>query len=237
MEKNSKKQRLSKVLAATGIASRRACEKLIFDKKITVNGEVITLPQTLVDPNKDVVRMQDVLIPTKEEKVYYILNKPRGYICSNISSTSKKLVINLFAPVQKRIFTIGRLDRDTTGLLLLTNDGHFAHKVMHPSTNLTKEYLVKTHQEITHQHLKILAGGMFIEKKWVQPVKVKKIRRGTIKIGVKEGKKRELRLIVQNAGLDLVSLMRIRIGGLNLGSLEEGQWRKLRETEKSLVFL
>lgn len=228
--------RLSKVLAAAGVASRRACEKLIFDGKIKVNGEVITTPQTMVDPEKDRILLEDHPIQSQEEKVYYLLNKPRGYTCSNTRLGSKKLVIDLFEGLQKRLFTIGRLDRDTTGLLLVTNDGHFAQQVIHPSKNITKEYLVKTQQEITHEHLQALSKGTLIEGKWIKPVSVKKMRRGTVKIGVKEGKKREVRLMVQNAGLDLLSLSRIRIGGLKLGPLSEGEWRELNETERTLIF-
>lgn len=229
-------KRLAKVLAAAGVASRRACEALIFDGKVKVNGVVVKLPQTLVDPQKDRILLEDHPIQAQEEKVYYILNKPRGYTCSNTRLGSKKLVIDLFEGLQKRLFTIGRLDRDTTGLLLITNDGHFAQEVIHPSKNITKEYLVKTQQEITHTHLENLSKGTLIEGKWIRPVNVKKMRRGTVKIGVKEGKKREVRLMVQNAGLELLSLSRIRIGGLKLGPLNEGEWRELSQKELQMIF-
>lgn len=229
-------KRLAKVLAAAGVASRRACEALIFDGKVKVNGVVVKLPQTLVDPQNDRILLENHPIQAQEEKVYYILNKPRGYTCSNTRLGSKKLVIDLFEGLQKRLFTIGRLDRDTTGLLLITNDGHFAQEVIHPSKNITKEYLVKTQQEITHTHLENLSKGTLIEGKWIRPVSVKKMRRGTVKIGVKEGKKREVRLMVQNAGLDLLSLSRIRIGGLKLGSLNEGEWRELSQKELQMIF-
>lgn len=229
-------QRLSKVLAAAGVASRRAAEELIFDGKVRVNGKVVTTPQTHVDPEKDRILVEDHPIEPVHEKVYFILNKPRGYTCSNSRIGSKKLVIDLFEGENKRLFTIGRLDRDTTGLLLVTNDGHFAQEVIHPSKNITKEYLVKTKQEITHEHLQNLSKGTLIEGKWIKPVSVKKMRRGTLKVGVKEGKKREVRLMVQNAGLDLISLSRIRIGGLKLGPLNEGEWRALTENERKLIF-
>jgi 23S rRNA pseudouridine2605 synthase len=148
----------------------------------------------------------------------------------------KKLVIDLFSHLRLRLFTIGRLDRDTTGLLLVTNDGHFAHRVIHPSSNIVKEYLIKTEQEITDAHLKIIAKGAFIEDCWVKPVKVQKVRKGTLKVSVKEGKKREVRLLVQNAGLDILELSRIRIGGLHLGSLSEGMFREMTANEKTAIF-
>ncbi|MCB1110568.1 MAG: rRNA pseudouridine synthase [Chlamydiia bacterium] len=228
--------RLSKILASAGIASRRAAEYLIFEGKVRVNGEIVTIPQTFVDPAKDKIFVEDKRVEFKDEKVYYLLNKPRGFICSNKRIGSKKLVIDLFAGKGQRLFTIGRLDRDTTGLLLVTNDGYFAQKVIHPSQNIRKEYLVKTAQEITHEHLTTLSKGTLIEGKWIRPAKVTKVRRGTLKVVVKEGKKREVRLMVQNAGLTLVSLSRIRIGGLHLGPLQEGEWRELSAEERELIF-
>lgn len=228
--------RLSKILAHAGVASRRAAEHMIFEGKVRVNGEVVTVPQTFVDPAKDKIFVDDQRIEFKDEKVYYILNKPRGFICSNKRLGSKKLVVDLFAHLSHRLFTIGRLDRDTTGLLLVTNDGHFAQKVIHPSNNISKEYLVKTQQEITHEHLTALSKGTLIEGKWIRPAKVTKVRKGTVKITVKEGKKREVRLMVQNAGLTLLSLSRIRIGGLCLGPLAEGEWRELSAQERKLIF-
>ena len=231
-----KPNRLSKILASSGIASRRGAEKLIFDGKVSVNGVLVTLPQTLVDPEVDRISVEDQGVTCKDDKVYYILNKPKGYICSNLEASSKKLVVDLFSSLGERLFTVGRLDRDTTGLLLVTNDGHFAHQVIHPSQNIVKEYLVKTAQEITDEHLKALSKGTLIEAKWIKPQRVSKVRRGTLKIVVKEGKKREVRLMVQNAGLTLLSLSRIRIGGLTLGDLKEGEWRALSAKERALIF-
>lgn len=228
--------RLSKILARAGVASRRAAETLIFDGKVRVNDVTVTVPQTIVDPLSDKIYVDDHPITLSDEKVYYILNKPKGFICSNKPMGRKKLVVDLFAHLKHRLFTIGRLDRDTTGLILLTNDGHFAQEVIHPSKNIAKEYLVKTGQEITHEHLENLSKGTLIEGKWIRPSKVTKVRRGTLKIVVKEGKKREVRLMVQNAGLSLLSLSRIRIGGLKLGDLPEGSFRELSEKERSLIF-
>lgn len=228
--------RLSKILAGAGVASRRGAESLIFQGLVKVNGEVVTTPQTLVDPQKDLILVDNQPIQAAHTKVYYILNKPHGYTCSNKRIGSKKLVIDLFEKENKRLFTVGRLDRDTTGLLLVTNDGHFAQKVIHPSNNIVKEYLVKTQQEITHEHLQLIAKGTLIEGSWTRPFHVKKVRRGTMKIAIKEGKKREIRLMVHNAGLTLLSLCRIRIGGVTLGFLQEGDWRELTSKERALIF-
>jgi len=229
-------KRLSKALAAAGVASRRASEELIFAGKVTVNGSVVKVPQTLVNWGKDRICVEGKEVRAEEKKVYYILNKPKGYICSNKREGTKRLVIDLFTEEKNRVFSIGRLDRDTTGLLIVTNDGHFAQKVIHPSRNISKEYLVKTREEVSHEMLTKISKGTLIEGVWIKPHKVQKMRKGTLKIVVKEGKKREVRLLVQNAGLEIISLARIRIGELRLGSLPEGKWREMSEREKASLF-
>jgi 23S rRNA pseudouridine2605 synthase len=228
-------KRLSKALAAAGVASRRACEELIFEGKVSVNGEVVLLPQTLVSWEKDDITVDGEPLKREQEKVYYILNKPKGYICSSARLGSKKLVVDIFAHLPYRLFTVGRLDRDTTGLLIITNDGNFAQQVIHPSKGATKEYLVKTSQEISHEHLVSISKGGLVENTWVKPARVAKVRRGTLTVSVHEGKKREVRLLVQKAGLDIVSLHRIRIGSLVLGNLDIGEYRPLTEKEKQLL--
>lgn len=226
------KQRLSKLMAAAGVASRRHCEEIIFEGRVKVNGHVIKLPQTMVDPFSDRITIDGSLLPRKEEKFYIMLNKPKGFICSHDEKYAGKRVVDIFHHLNKRIFTLGRLDRDTTGLLIVTNDGHFAHNVIHPSANITKEYLVKVNKELTHEHLIELGKGTRVEGVFVKPSRVTKVRRNTVKITVKEGKKHEVRRLIEAAGLETVSLERIRIGGLQLGSLREGEWRPLTENDK-----
>jgi 23S rRNA pseudouridine2605 synthase len=229
-------KRLSKALAAAGVASRRAAEQMIFDGRVKVNGVVIRVPETHVHWGRDQISVDGSLIKGEEDKVYFLLNKPAGFICSNSRpSKNSRLVIDLFPGKSSRLFTIGRLDRDTTGLLLVTNDGHFANHVIHPSSGLVKEYLVKVREEVTHEHLKKLSKGALVEDHWVRPVAVFKVRRGTFKISVSEGKKHEVRIIVERAGLSLFELTRIRIGGFVLGSLQEGQYRPLTSQERALI--
>ena len=229
------KNRLSKFLAAAGVAARRTCEEIIFAGRVTVNGIVTKVPQTLVDSN-DTIAVDGKNVAVEDQKVYYMLNKPVNYICTAKKMGASKIVLDLFEDVPYRIFTIGRLDKDTQGLLLMTNDGHFANKVIHPSANIHKEYLAKTDQEITADHLTAISNGTLVEGTHVKPIKVSKVRRGTLKIVIGEGKKREVRLILEAAGLNIKELTRIRIGSLQLGALPVGAWRELSEREKELIF-
>ena len=221
------KERLSKALASSGIASRRASEKLIFSGSVSVNGQIVTLPQTMVDLSSDNITVNNIPVHKPEPKVYYILNKPPGFVCSNTRRKNGKIVLDLFPKSQERLFTVGRLDKNTTGLIIVTNDGYFANEIIHPSSSIQKEYLAKTSQEISPQHLQKINAGTYIEGSFVKPIKVKKIRRGTIKITITDGKKHEVRVLLRNAGLTIKELSRIRIGNLRLGSLPLGHWRKI----------
>ena len=230
------KKRLSKALAAAGIASRRACEEIIFAGRVKVNGNVVKIPQTLVDWSVDAIEVDTIAVPAEQKKVYYLLNKPPGYICSNARPGRQRIVLDLFEGTPPGLFTIGRLDKDSEGLLLVTNDGRFAHRVIHPSSNITKEYLVKTPYELTLEHLETLSQGARVDDKWIRPVSVAKVRRGTFRIVVKEGRKHEVRIIAERAGLKVTELRRIRIGELLLGSLPVGEYRPLTDREREMFF-
>lgn len=230
------KKRLSKILAAAGVASRRACEALIFEGRVCVNGILVKIPQTLVNLDQDRITVDGEPIHKEQEKVYYILNKPKGYICSNTRPGNQPIVLDLFPQANQRLFTVGRLDRETEGLLLVTNDGHFANRVIHPSSRIIKEYLVKAAQEITGDILKILSEGARIDGKWVRPASVQKVRRGTFRICLKEGKKHEVRILAERASLDIIELIRIRIGSLFLGALPKGEFRLLSKKDQEAIF-
>lgn len=226
------KIRLSKFLAASGVASRRACETLIFNGKVKVNGQVECLPQAQVS-DSDKIEVEGKRVERDKDKVYFLLNKPPGYLCTTTRTSEKsKLVLDLFPDVKQRIFTVGRLDKDTQGLILVTNDGHWANAVIHPSNDVRKEYLAKTDHDITDEHLKAISSGTLVEGTHVRPLKVTKVRKGTIKVVIAEGKKREVRKLLENAGLEVLELTRIRIGNLQLGSLPLGQYRALTESER-----
>jgi 23S rRNA pseudouridine2605 synthase len=228
------KKRLSKYLAEAGIASRRACEAMIFAGRIKVNGRT-TIVQVLVG-HEDEIEVDGQLIEKAPEKVYYILNKPKGVICSHEQRYYPKRVVDLFGPDASRLFTVGRLDKDTSGLLLVTNDGHFAQRVIHPSANIQKEYIAKVNREINAEHLKIIAEGTWVEGVMVKPIKVVKMRRGTVKVVVGEGKKREVRHLIENADLKVLELKRTRVGGLHLGILEVGAFRSLTANDMESIF-
>lgn len=233
----SEKIRLNKYLAGSGVGARRKCEELVFAGKVSVNGKRTLLPQTMIDLEKDKVTLLGRLLQFEEKKVYYILNKPSGYLCTSLKTSNRgKIVVDIFKDVPMRLFTVGRLDKETTGLIIVTNDGQFANKVIHPSSNITKEYIAKTDKEITPEHLYTISEGALVEGTFVKPVKVTKIRRGTVKVAVTEGKKREVRVLLEAAGLEVRELCRIRIGNLLLGQLLPGQWRTLSERERELVF-
>lgn len=232
---NEGKKRLSKTLAAAGIASRRACEELIFAGRVTVNGSVVKVPQTPVGP-KDKISVDGKAVEHAEEKRYYILNKPAGCLCTSKKNGSNKIVLDLFPNVKERLFTVGRLDKDTEGLIIVTNDGHFAQEVIHPSSDIHKEYLVKTDHDITDEHLKAISTGTLVEGVYVKPVRVSKVRKGTLKVVISEGKKREVRLLLAAAGLKVNSLSRIRIGSLQMGPLPVGQWREMTKRDRELIF-
>lgn len=231
------KNRLSKVLAQAGVASRRAAEELIFDGQVTVNGKIELVPQTMVDLAEDKIEVDGVPVTKVEQKRYYMVNKPKGYICSSVRSKNHPdIALDLIEDANERLFTVGRLDKDTEGLLIITNDGHFANEVIHPSSEVEKEYLVKTDWELQPNHLQAISEGCEVEGVFVKPTSVKKVRRGTVKIVVMEGKKREVRELVKHAGLKVRELTRIRLGGLHLGSLPPGCYRTLSSSDRQAIF-
>jgi len=203
--------RLSKVMAKAGVDSRRHCEEIIFEGRVKVNGQVVKLPQTQVGP-RDRITVDGKLLSQPENKVYYMLNKPKGYVCSNAPVGKSKKVLDLFPRVKLRLFTIGRLDKDTTGLLIVTNDGDFAQKVIHPASNIEKEYIATTSTTIERNHLAEITRGTRVEGSFVRPTSVILMNSHTVRIIIKEGKKREVRVIIEETGLEVVDLKRTRIG-------------------------
>lgn len=223
--------RLNKFLQICGVASRRQADALIFAKKVKINGTVAEGPFCRVHPG-DLVTLEGKVLRPEEEKVYFLLNKPKGYLCTN--APGRKRVIDLFSDLPYRLFTVGRLDKETEGLLLVTNDGAFANRVIHPSSNLEKEYIAQVNTPLTLDHLEAIAKGCTVEGTFVQPLLVEKIGQKRVRIIVTEGKKREVRALIATASLDTVHLKRVRIGDLKLANLPVGHYRALQAEERAL---
>ncbi len=227
-------QRLNKILSDAGIAARRKCDDLIRNGKVSVNGKIIIAPYFRADLTKDFIKVNNIRVKTHIEKLYYFLNKPKGYLCANSDLKNRKTIFDLF-PKRTRLFSAGRLDKETCGLIFVTNDGKLAQRMIHHSFGLDKEYVVKTEEFITHEHLIKMSGGMWIERAFVKPKKVIKVRKNCFKIIVSDGKKHEVRLIAASAGLTIIELKRVRIGPFTLGALPEGAYRKLSPSEKKVL--
>jgi len=227
-------QRLNTFIARFLPTSRRKAEELIFQGQVEVNGVVQKEPFFRVEPN-DKILVDKQPVKCRKQSLYYALNKPRGFVCSEKRFKQERLVTDLFPASQGRLFTIGRLDKDSEGLILITNDGAFANTISSPRSGVEKEYIVKTVQEKTHEHLVQLSKGGFVEGAYVRPKSVVKVRKGTTKVVLKEGRKREIRVLFQKAGLEITELKRVRIGNLQLGSLQPGQIRELLESEKLAI--
>lgn len=242
MSQPSTTVRLQKFLANSGIASRRHSELLIQHGLIKVNGQVITEMGTKVDPAKDVVEYQNkvVALPT-DNFIYYALNKPVGYTSTAADPHADHTILELVPP-DPQVFPVGRLDEDTTGLLILTNDGDFAFELTHPKFVHEKEYQIRAGQsakklssaEIS-QNLQRLEQGIDLEDGPTAPAKISQVNISPDKIGfnitIHEGKKRQIRRMVEKIGLQVESLCRVRIGKLQLGQIPSGQYRLISRSD------
>jgi len=232
-------ERLQKVIAASGVASRRKAEELIKDGKVKVNGNVITELGTKVD-SKDTIEVNNKIIE-KELKEYYLLNKPRGVITSTSDDKGRKTVIDLI-DTTARIYPVGRLDYDTTGALLLTNDGDFANILTHPKNNIDKVYLAKLNGIIKGEHINKLKDGVMLDNVLVKPsrVKLKKVdstkNTSMVEITIHEGKNHEVKRLFESVGFLVDKLTRERIGIFNLEGLKSGEYRKLTTKEVQIVY-
>ncbi|NMA42373.1 MAG: rRNA pseudouridine synthase [Oligosphaeraceae bacterium] len=226
--------RLAKFLASAGIASRRACEELIRQGRVQVNGEVVLSPALNIDPEADVVKYDDKLVQA-EQKVYLLLHKPVGFTCSASDPYAKRLVYELVPKKFGRLFTVGRLDRESEGLLILTNDGDFAQRLSHPSQQVPRRYLVACEGYFTSATRRQMLKGVHDEGELLQATSVK--QRGHLKghaeleIALTSGKKREIRRLCKAVDLEVTSLQRISFGSIELGSLPPGHWRLLDTAE------
>jgi pseudouridine synthase len=225
--------RLQKYLAAAGVASRRRSETLIASGRIKVNGAIVTQPGTRVDPDRDRIEFDDNPVILQQDLVYIALNKPRGYV-SSCRQQNEKPVIDLI-DTSMRIFPVGRLDKDSTGLLLLTNDGRIHHRLSHPSFDHEKEYDVTVSKPIPASALKKMEKGLTILGTRTRPAQVDRVTPRQFRIVLKEGRNRQIRRMVQKVGNQVTRLHRIRVASIYLGNLPARKWRYLTKSEKTTL--
>ena len=222
--------RLQKFLSAVGVCSRRRGEEYIKAGRVAVNGEIVAELGTKIDPDMDLVQVDGKSIKPSQTYVYIALNKPRGYVTS-CSHPGEKIVMDL-VDISQRVYPIGRLDKDSTGLLLLTNDGRLHHRLSHPSFDHEKEYDVTTAQTITAGALRKLAAGLPLLGTKTRPAEVRRISERRFRIILQEGKNRQIRRMVRKVGNQVTRLKRVRVGSVKLGRLPLGSWRYLTVKEK-----
>jgi 23S rRNA pseudouridine2605 synthase len=233
--------RLQKVLAQAGIGSRRACEALISEGRVEVNSEVVTEQGRRVDPERDVIRVDGSRIPPPRRHLYLVLNKPRGVVVTMDDPEGRRTVADLLAEGatmsarKERLFHVGRLDTDSEGLLILTNDGDFAHKLAHPSYQVPKTYIVEVSGAVRPATLKRLRRGITLDDGPVRPTSVKIVSEAgdntLLKITLQEGRNRIVRRTMEAVGHPVRRLSRIGIGPVRLGNLKVGEYRELTREE------
>jgi 23S rRNA pseudouridine2605 synthase len=221
--------RLQKVLAQAGLGSRRTCEDLIERGRVRVNGEVAVLGRR-VDPEADVVEVDGAQIGVKPGLVHYLLNKPAGVITTASDPQGRPVVVDL-VPTEPRVFPVGRLDADSEGLLLLTNDGDLTHRLTHPSFGVDKEYLVEVDGEPSRGALARLREGVDLEDGLTAPAKVAQLDTRLLRITIHEGRNRQVRRMCDVVGHPVLRLVRTRIGPITDRSLKPGAWRALTQDE------
>ena len=232
-------ERLQKFIAESGYTSRRKAEELILNGKVEVDGIVVNELGTKVSGKERIIVEGNLL--KKEEKEYYLLNKPRGVITSSSDDKNRKTVVDLINS-NKRIYPVGRLDYDTTGVLLLTNDGEFANILMHPNDNIEKEYIAKIKGIIKGEEINKLKNGVVIEGIKTEKcyVKLKKIdtknNTSMVKIIIHEGRNHQVKKMFKAVGFDVLKLKRERVGIFTLGGLKSGEYRKLTPKEVSIIY-
>ena len=227
--------RLQKFMAHAGVASRRKCEQMILDGQVKVNGVVCTELGVKVS-KQDVVEVDGSVIHLEQQFRYIMLNKPTGYVTTNDDQFDRSKVIDLIEGIDERIYPIGRLDYNTSGLLLLTNDGELANKLMHPKANVMKTYVAVIDKPYSKEIADVFHSGIVIDGRKTMPAKIKKLGNaangGSVcEVRISEGRNRQIRRLFEACGCRVIKLERVAIGHIQLDELEEGQYRDLTEQE------
>lgn len=227
--------RLQKYIAMCGVASRRAAERLIESGRVLVNGSLVDRMGCEIDENTDEVSVDGkVIVP--EKKLYYIaLNKPKNYVTTVNDDLGRPTVMELVGDIPARIYPVGRLDYDTSGLLIMTNDGAFANAVAHPSRKVDKAYIAAISRPLEKSAEEALRRGVELDGRLTAPAGVEQLpskkRIYEVKITIHEGRNRQVRRMLEAVGAEVLSLKRIAVGGVTLGRLPEGKWRNLKKVE------
>ena len=226
--------RLQKFLAESGVASRRKSEELIDQGKVRVNGRVAMIGDK-IDPKKDTVTVNGKKIVKTKTFTYIVLHKPRGFITTMSDEMDRKCVAELIKDVPGRVYPVGRLDRDSEGMLLFTNDGAFANAMTHPTKHVPKTYRVTVRPSISEEQITALTQGVIIDDRKTAPAEVRVITkeegRVVLEIILYEGRNRQIRKMCEEVGLEVARLKRTAIGSIKLGMLKQGDWRNLTEDE------
>ena len=226
--------RLQKFLAESGVASRRKSEELIDQGKVKVNGRVAMIGDK-IDPKKDTVTVNGKKIVKTKTFTYIVLHKPRGFITTMSDEMDRKCVAELIKDVPGRVYPVGRLDRDSEGMLLFTNDGAFANAMTHPTKHVPKTYRVTVRPSITEDQITALTQGVIIDDRKTAPAEVRVVTkeegRVVLEIILYEGRNRQIRKMCEEVGLEVARLKRTAIGSIKLGMLKQGAWRDLTEDE------
>lgn len=221
--------RLQKVLAAAGVGSRRTCEELIAAGRVQVNGEQAVLGRR-VQPGRDRIAVDGVPVSTDPDLVYYLLNKPPGVVSTARDPQGRPTVTSL-VPAEPRVFPVGRLDAESEGLILLTNDGELTNRLTHPKFGVKKEYLVHVEGDPRPSALRRLREGVELDDGPTMPAQVSRVGPGTLRLTIHEGRKRQIRRMGKEVGHPVLRLVRTAIGPLRTGRLKPGEWRALAPAE------
>lgn len=231
-----KEIRIQKVLSDHGIMSRRKAEEAIQKGRITINGHPAT-PGNPVNPARDVIAIDGVRVTLqrKKQNVYIMLHKPRGFVTTTSDEMGRRCVTDLVKDVPVRLYPVGRLDRTSEGLLLMTNDGNFANTIMHPSNHISKTYRVTVRPDITDEQAAKLSAGVVIDGRMTLPATVLVLEKGNgrvvLQMTIQEGRNRQIRRMCEAVGLEVARLKRTSVGPLKLGMLQPGEWRELKPSE------